>query len=681
MGRDSGESMYLFKAPILAFAFLFLLAIPESSFAQQCSAARGKIHGCRSGIACNYPNKRTGADLWSCQEVGAAASTPAAASSSSSQSGNSSNSSSSASSKGSSKKSTKPESKKADCGEGFTPDSTGSGCISLEKACENDPQCSKAPTAGADESALPLAGPIGGGTSSRSSILDGVTRQGECSSGYVEVKSNNQSDYVEAAGDTQAGSYPPYAVRFCRKAGMTQAQADAFKNNGGGQTCRSVNGREFQENGVTKCRYIDSGESGQAQASMVCVIENGQLTECGAEKTAAVEGGSCEQRFNDARDACFKQADAASTDCDQENQGIQDAMNATKAVGAGSAASMQLACSKLGEISKIANVSLTGWQTFCAFSQSGCETACSDAKIMFNDPQCIPEANKRSYTSDMTTIQQNVNVCMGYKKRISEAAQHATAALVQAQAAKKCEDDTSSLTTANVDECKKNPNNPLCTDAQKCSNAAFAASNKVCQCINNPNSKDCIANNGLAGSRGVAGATIPGVGSSKGTDPGAAFIPPSSGSGTDAFANSLQSGAVKNEQNLGGSKGNAGLGGNTGGPGGSGGGGAGSGAAGAAGVAGDDKLKINSGFYGGATGGGYLGKAGGAYGSGRLSAGGVNYNKLGAGGAQFDPRRYIAGLNGKTGEYINGPNMDIFRIVKNRIESKKPTMLDPDYKK
>ncbi len=669
MGRDSGESMYLFKAPILAFAFLFLLAIPESSFAQQCSASMGSIHGCRSGIACNQKNKRTGADLWVCQEGAPAASAPAAASSPSFQSGSSSSGSSSASSKGTSKKSTKPASKKTDCGEGFTPDSTGSGCISLEKACENDPQCSNAPAAATNE-----------GTSSRSSVLDGISRQGECSSGYVEVKSNNQSDYVEAAGDTQAGSFPPYAVRFCRKAGMTQEQANAFKNNGGGQTCKSVNGQEFQENGVTKCRYIDVGESGEAQVSMICVIDNGQLTECRGEDAAKVaEGGSCEQRFNEARDTCFKQADKASTDCDQENQGIQDAMNATKAVGAGSAVSVQIACSKLGEISKIANASLGAWKTFCAFSQSGCETACSDAKVMYNDPQCIPEANKKSYANDMTTIQKNVNSCMAYKKDISEAAQHATAALVQMQAAKKCETDTSSITTANVDECKKNPNNPLCTDAQKCSNATFAASNKVCQCINNPNSKDCIANNGLAGSRGVSGATIPGVGSGKEADPGAAFVPPTSGSGTDAFANALQSGAVKNEQNLGGAKGNAGLGGNTGGPGG--GGGLGSGAGGAAGPAGDDKLKINSGFYGGATSGGYLGKPGGAFGSGRLSAGGVNYNKLGAGGAQFDPRRYIAGLNGKTGEYINGPNMDIFRIVKNRIESKKPTMLDPDYKK
>jgi hypothetical protein len=446
-------------------------------------------------------------------------------------------------------------------------------------------------------------------------------------------------------------------------------------------TCKSENGQEFQEGGITKCRYIGDGEGSPAGVTMICNIENGILADCAseAESVAKVaDGGSCEQRFNEARDACFKQADKASTDCDQENQGIQNAMDATKAVGAGAAVSLQIACSKLGEISKIANASLTGWQTFCAFSQSGCETACSDAKIMYNDPNCIPQANKRSYTNDITTVQQNVTVCMGYKKRISEAAQHATVALAQLQSAKKCEADTSALTTANVDECKKNPNNPLCTDSQKCSNEAFAAANKVCQCINNPNSKDCIANNGLAGSRGVAGATIPGVGSGKDKDPGAAFIPPASGSGPDAFATALQNGAVKNEQNLGGSKGSANLGSNAGG----GSGGAGSGAAGAAGAAGDDKLKINSGFYGGgASGGGYLGKAGGGYGSGRPSTGGVNYNKLGAGGAQFDPRRYIAGLNGKTGEYINGPNMDIFRIVKNRIESKKPTMLDPDYKK
>tara|TARA_B110001454_G_scaffold219200_1_gene251840 strand:+ start:65674 stop:67542 length:1869 start_codon:yes stop_codon:yes gene_type:complete len=398
---------------------------------------------------------------------------------------------------------------------------------------------------------------------------------------------------------------------------------------------------------------------------------------------SVADDNACEQRFNAARDMCFTQSNKAGTDCDQENEGIQAAMQATKAVGAGSAVNVQLACSKLGEISKIANASLGSWQTYCAVSQSGCESSCTEAKSMYYSSTCIPQPNRASYTSDIKAIEEHISACVAYKKRISEAAQHATAALAQLQASKQCEQDTSALTTASLNECKNNPNNPLCTDAQKCSNAEFAATNKVCTCINNPSSKDCIASTSAAGNRGVAGSTIPGVGgSTKGVDGGTSLIGTggTGAAGPDAFADSLQKGATKNEQNLGGSKGSANLGGGSG-PGG--GGGLGMNAAGAAGGGGpEDKSKINSGFYGSATaGGGYFGKTGGVGGSYRPNAGGVNYNKLGAGGAQFDPRRYIAGLNGKAGEYINGPNMDIFRIVKNRIESKKPTMLDPDYKK
>jgi hypothetical protein len=437
----------------------------------------------------------------------------------------------------------------------------------------------------------------------------------------------------------------------------------------------------------TTCTLTDDPNSWDKNKFDVHVLEvvagdPVQSKVCVRPKESSAEGSSCYSQFLQSADLCIKKGTDAHTDCDEENETIQAAGNAAKAAGAGATVSVELACSKVGEISKIANSGFSAWRSACALSQFSCESSCSDAKTRFDTVGCIPPQRDSDANERMDDIKKITSQCQGYKQKISEAAQHALAAVAQMQAAKKCKEDTSALTTENVDECKKNPNNPLCTDAQKCSNATFAASNKVCQCINNPNSKDCITNNGLAGSRGVSGATIPGVGSGKNTDPAAAFIPPSSGSGTDAFANSLQNGAVRNEQNLGGAKGNAGLGGGTGGPGGGGGSGLGSNSAAGGGAPGEDKSKINSGFYGGGTaGGGYFGKPGGANGSGKPSSGGVNYNKLGAGGAQFDPRRYIAGLNGKMGEYINGPNMDIFRIVKNRIESKKPSMLDPDYKK
>lgn len=654
--------MAFLKAPILFLAFCLIMILPESSQAQ-CSAAAGKIYGCRSGIACNEPNKRTGKDLWVCQ-----AGPPPASSSPSSSSSTTGTASTSGNSSASSKRTTTKKS------------SSGSQAASKEKQCENDPQCSKG-NASAEEAPA------------SSSDAEPVSRwgSGPCDSGYSLVHAADDSFYLQELGDTQAASVKEGGIRFCRRNDVTSeqvAEVMARKNGQGvSASCRNHNGTEYTENGNRFCRYMKNGGAGEYSGPMICQINaSGEMHTCNQEGGSQVaDGGECETMFNQVKQACFIQAEKASTDCSQENDGIQAAMDATKAVGAGSTVSMQMACSKLGEISKIANVSLTGWQSFCAFTQSNCETECGRAKSLYEQQGCISEASKPSYSAEYKTIRDNVAVCISYKKRIAEAALHATAALMQLQAAKKCEQDIGNgLTTASVDECKKNPNNPLCTDAQKCSNPTFAASNAVCKCLNNPNTKECVAATGAAGSRGVAGGgmTIPGSGGSN-TDPAAAFIPPSS-SGENPFATDLKNGAKTNELNLSGAKGNAGLGGSGGGAGGGMGSNSygGGGAAGADGADGD-KSKINSGFYGGANGatGGYFGKTTGAGGAGaRVSAGGVNYKKM-AGGAQFDPRRYIAGMNGKGGEYINGPNLDIFKIVKNRIEAKKPTMLDPDFKK
>lgn len=675
--------MAFFKAPILFVAFCLIMILPESSQAQ-CSASMGQVHGCRSGIACNHPNKRTGAPLWVCQDPpprgSSSSSTSSSSSVSSSASGSSSSSSSAPSKRATTKKSTgsSQAASKPDCGSGFVPDASGTGCISLEKQCENDPQCSKgnanteeAPTPGTDMEPI-----------SRSS-------SGPCDFGYNLIYASDNSFYLEELGDTRAASAKQGGIQFCRKTSVTSEQvAEAMerkKGQGVSASCRDRSGTEYIENGNRFCRYMANGGADEYSGPVVCQINaSGEMHTCNPENgSKTADGGECETMFNQVKQACFIQAEKASTDCSQENDGIQAAMDASKAVGAGSTVSMQMACSKLGEISKIANVSLTGWQSFCAFTQSNCETECTRAKSLYEQQGCISEASKPSYAAEYRTVRENVAVCISYKKRIAEAAQHATAALMQLQAAKKCEQDTGNgLTTANLDECKKNPNNPLCTDAQKCSNPTFAASNAVCKCLNNPNTKECVAATGAAGSRGVAGGgmTIPGSGGSN-TDPAAAFIPPSA-SAENPFATDLKNGAKTNELNLGGAKGNAGLGGNSGGAGGGMGANSYGGGGGAPGTEGD-KSKINSGFYGGANGaaGGYFGRTTGAGGAGaRASAGGVNYNKM-AGGAQFDPRRYIAGMNGKGGEYINGPNLDIFKIVKNRIEAKKPTMLDPDFKK
>lgn len=628
--------MALLKAPILFFAFYLVVILPESSFAQECSETWGQLRGCRSGIACNKKNQRTGEDFWICKPGPPPAKVNAAQSSSGSL-------------------------------QQSVPKSSSSGSRS-PAAIDSS---SKAP---ASNSSSPIQknDPLGESSAS----IGG----GGCPFNYYRVEAaDNRS--VDSKIDINVQS-TARGITFCRRNGAIPSQNESVQNGKVSIECENRGGVEEKRNdGAHLCRY--KNPNGKARS---CFINSdGVLSSCVDDdgSTAAADGGACQAQFDQLVQQCKADADKAGIDCNQENDTIKQAMQATKAVGAGSAASVKVACSKLGKISQIANLGMTGWQSYCAYSQGSCENACTEAKRVFEQPGCIPEHAKEMYSADVEIVQDNIGTCVSYKKRISEAAQHATAALAQAQAAKKCEDDTGSdLTKANVDECSKNPNSPLCTDAQKCSNPTFAASNAVCKCLSNPNSKDCIAATGGAGNRGVAGG-VPNPGGSSGgaSDPAAAFIPGNS----DAGANPVTSGdgsagMGKNEPNLGGAKGNAGLGGSSGG--GTGGGGSGSSALGAnsAGAEGD-RTKVNSGFYGGApVGGGYFGNRPGSSG-GSPNTGGVNYNKLSAGGAQFDPRRYIAGLNGKSGEFINGPGLDIFRIVKNRIESKKPSLLDPSFKK
>lgn len=397
---------------------------------------------------------------------------------------------------------------------------------------------------------------------------------------------------------------------------------------------------------------------------------------------------SCETEYQQLRDICLAKAKEAEGGCAEDNEAIQAAMDATKAIGIGSVA-MNKACSKLAEISKMTNTALTGWQSVCAYQQRGCEQSCVQAEARFKacesmiSPPLFSQVIEIGRQEDMPRIKEIMRTCASYKKRINEAAQHAATALVQLQASNKCQEDTKDkLTTNELDACKKDPTSPACSDQQKCSNADFAAKNPVCMCVNNPTSKDCLAiNGGNPGSRNVAGLNPVGA-VGKGNEPNGGDIQLPAPGGDPFGSSAFAGGNGGDAPNLGGQKGNAGLG---GGGGNHGGGGPSSGGGGPGGNSGDpsDRTKVNSGFLGGnqALGGGVFGsRPGSGPGGGGRFGNGPSSSKLGA-GAPFDPKRYLAGMNGKPGEYVSGPNASIFKIVKTRIEANRPSLLDPDFKK
>ena len=367
---------------------------------------------------------------------------------------------------------------------------------------------------------------------------------------------------------------------------------------------------------------------------------------------------------------CLREADEAMTSCNDENEAMQAAANAAKTIGAGSVMSIQVACSKINDISKLANEAFAGWKSLCSANQGGCQTNCGKAKeIILGD--CLTEDLKETYRQNyLPAINKNIVQCESYKQKLFDAAQHAVAAIAQTKASEQCKKDTSADLNKNaiLDQCKINPNTPMCTDMQKCSNPAFAAQNPVCSCVSNPTSPACLQANASYGNKGLSmGATIPGVKNDKGENM------PGMNSNGNAEANPFpgfnNGGWHSDGASVGGRQGDAGS--------------AGSGKMGADNGAGNGKggygsgnekdgIKVNSGTYGGG-GSGYFGPNYGGAGGGAL--GGAN-NPTGARRdiAKFDPRKYIVGQGGQ-GEYLNGPNGNIFKIMKLRYEENRSTFL------
>jgi hypothetical protein len=417
-----------------------------------------------------------------------------------------------------------------------------------------------------------------------------------------------------------------------------------------------------------RCLNKDSCQSGE--------VWNEEVRDCVPSNTAsASESGSCIQLFGESLEKCNTEASSAETSCNDENESMKAATNSAKVVGAGSAVSVQMACSKLGEVAKLANGALVGWQSYCAANQGGCENSCREAKRIL-ESECIQEPDKSKLISSyLNSIKTNIQQCESYKVKIQEAAQHAAAALAQMKAAQQCKEDSSStLQTNNLDQCKTNPNSPLCTDMQKCSNATFAAQNPVCTCVANPTSPSCLQAAASYQAGGLSsGANIAGTKNGKetglnGLDPNA-----NAADATNPLAG-LGNAPSGDGQSVGGRQGDASSAGranSNGGGGGVGGGNYGAGGGGAE----KDHLKVNSGTLGGAPmGSGFFGKTNGGSGG--------SYGQLPNNGrrdiAKFDPRKYITGQGGK-GEYINGANENIFKIVKMRYEDKKTTLLPENF--
>ncbi|MGE5084883.1 MAG: hypothetical protein ACM3MG_01180 [Bacillota bacterium] len=374
------------------------------------------------------------------------------------------------------------------------------------------------------------------------------------------------------------------------------------------------------------------------------------------------------------KSACANQYTSTASSCDaNKDSGMSNvsktASQLSLAFGQQSAASIQAACSGVGQISAAANAALAAYRLTCSNSMNKCSSTCSAVvDYLKANPACDSQG------SETSSAQAEVKKCSQFDAKINEANQ----AIVNVGQTLNNASQCASLTSSGVsDLCKTNPSLPGCsTAAMDCSNPAMA-SNKVCICTKNPADPSCNSTiTGMSGSStsfsssdpsarlANKSATSAGGGDIPGLDPIAQGKPGSTDYSSGAVSGKQGGGASLSGSNSG-SSGGGGL---------RGGGGYGSGD-----VSGHS---VNAGFYGGSgsgsgfsSGGGYTGGRGYA-GSGGLTVGqnGVPNLRQFLPGGQNDPRlRGIAGASGPDG--ITGPHSNIWQKVNNRYRTMVPTLL------
>jgi hypothetical protein len=348
-----------------------------------------------------------------------------------------------------------------------------------------------------------------------------------------------------------------------------------------------------------------------------------------------------------------------------------------KALGTTTGMNIQMACTKMKDISQLANGAMLAFKTSCLISQKNCSSSCTAAANMRRDDPRLAGCDARGAVN--VALKKFNRTCNALTTTIDDAGAHLMTMYATQLNAQKCDE----LTTANLQAyCQSNPNDPMCgTTIADCSNPTTAASNTICICQTNPSDSRCGTTNS-ASNKISSGSDSSGSSAADGTAGGlnglqganlnltglegdAGFDPSTAGTRGPSAGN--QTGGKGTGRNIGGGDGPA----------------AGSGKQQAGGGGGNGaSTKVLGGYYGGGAGafmGGGSSGSSGSGGSGYQSSGGSNGNQKMAvdlkqflpGGKQ-DPSRSLAGISGPDG--ITGPNSDIWLKVNTRYRSVGPSM-------
>ncbi len=156
------------------------------------------------------------------------------------------------------------------------------------------------------------------------------------------------------------------------------------------------------------------------------------------------------------------------------------------------------ACSKFAEATKIAQLALTAYNTMCGMAQQSCSSACSAYKAEIKEAVSVVgnsiELNAKNDAIMIETLGADATAlsmkCEGYKLNLAAAGAGLTTILASSALNDSCKKETAAV------DCAKDPMNASCAKALDCSKPENA-SNTSCICLKTPNTPGC---SGYAGS-------------------------------------------------------------------------------------------------------------------------------------------------------------------------------------
>lgn len=412
-----------------------------------------------------------------------------------------------------------------------------------------------------------------------------------------------------------------------------------------------------------------------------CESGNFDRQTCGcksAPPTTSNSGQTCNgDKVDQLYNQCATDVAAAVTSCDNDqDSGIQSAKSQLSdfAVSLGSQVAVSKACSGIAKYVGVLNGAVAAFVGYCNNSRDTCIASCKQAAAQVETPNlaCFTGKEDPRYEALKEKIDAQMQKCVGLNVKAAQATTAVSNIANTVSAARNC----ATATQATPEYCTAHPGTPGCTTAAAdCNDPTIRASNPICFC-SQPDSAMNPKCNGV-----LRAGTNNDIGTSTITSTAAASGMPTFSASKDPWTPSAAlKGAGGAGEDPGGKKGGRALEAGSAGSG-------GAGDPGGAAAGGGTSPQINNGFRGGSSGGGGW-TVGGGSGGGSGYGGGTGGNGTGGAGSGPDLRQFlpggkfapgshgVGGLTGLSGpDGITGPHDNIFRKIKNRYQSQRPTFL------